>query len=89
MLRVYAANPFVWRLISLICAPIFPSQLFVFVVAENVNAGSVILYVIRVIVYVIAVMIIVMANVCCRRNFSAFVNFSGRRGSLFVMILIY
>ncbi len=89
MVRLYAAIPFACRLMSLICAPIFPSQFLIWVDAENVNAGSVMLYVRSVIAYVIAVRIIIIAIDCCRRNFSAFVNFSGRRGSLFVMILFY
>lgn len=71
---------------SLIFAPIFPSQFLICVCAVKVKAGSVMLYVRSVIEYVIAVMMIVIAVSCWRRNFSAVVNFSGRSGNLFVMV---
>ena len=86
MLRLYAAIPLICRLMSLICAPVVPSQFLICVWAVNVNAGSVMLYVRRVIVYAIAVMIIEIAMSCWVRSLIAAVNFSGSRGSFSVMV---
>ncbi len=71
---------------SLICAPVVPSQFLISVEAVNVKAGSVMLYVMRVIEYVIAVMMIIIAMSCWLRNLIAAVNFSGRSGSFSVMV---
>ena len=89
MLILYAAIPFMCRLMSLICAPMLPIQFLIWVEAVKVNAGSVMLYVRSVIVYVIAIIIVIIAMSCCVRNLIAAVNFSGSRGSFSVMVGLY